>query len=68
MRNSAEVFLSKIRASAGADFNKLFLMAEFSSFSGIRILSLNQDFYESLQKKGNFDCFYGVFLDTLVLS
>lgn len=41
MRTSAEVFFSKIKASAGADFNKLFSMAEFSSLSGIRILSLN---------------------------
>lgn len=65
MRTSAEVFFSKIKASAGADFNKLFSMAEFSSLSGIRILSLNQDLYESLQKKGNFYCFYGVCLNTL---
>lgn len=31
MRTSAEFFFPKIRASAGADFNKLFLMAKLSS-------------------------------------
>lgn len=33
MRTSAEFFSSEIRASAGADFNTVFLMAEFSSLS-----------------------------------